>query len=159
MIETERVILKPLSYNQLVKYIKCDGSLESELGLESISRNISPELKEALKNAILPGVADKSRNFLYSTIWTAISKKDNKMIGDICFVGEPDVHGEVEIGYGTYEAFQGQGFMTEIVAGLVGWAGKQPGVTAIIAATEKTNHASYKVLQKNNFESAGETET
>ena len=33
MIETERLILKPLTYEQLIKYIKCDNSLETELKL------------------------------------------------------------------------------------------------------------------------------
>jgi hypothetical protein len=28
------------------------------------------------------------------------------MVGDICFVGEPNTEGEVEIGYGTYENFR-----------------------------------------------------
>jgi ribosomal-protein-alanine N-acetyltransferase len=49
MIETERLIIKPLTYDQLVKYIKCDNSLEEELNLNETSRKISPELKEALE--------------------------------------------------------------------------------------------------------------
>lgn len=58
MIETERFILKPLTYEQLIKYIKDDNSLETELHLNSTSRIISPELKEALEKTILPNVAD-----------------------------------------------------------------------------------------------------
>jgi [ribosomal protein S5]-alanine N-acetyltransferase len=49
MIETVRLILKPLTYEQLVKYTKCDNSLEAELNLNETSRTISPELKEALE--------------------------------------------------------------------------------------------------------------
>ena len=37
MIETARVILKPLTYHQLVKYTKCDNSLEAELNLTQIT--------------------------------------------------------------------------------------------------------------------------
>ena len=33
MIETERLILKPLTYEQLKKYIRLDNSLETELNL------------------------------------------------------------------------------------------------------------------------------
>ena len=79
MIETERLIIKPLTYNQLEKYILNDNSLEQELSLNETSRSISPELKEALEQTILPNVADTSKNYLYSTLWTLISKKDNKM--------------------------------------------------------------------------------
>ncbi|CAN5504768.1 GNAT family N-acetyltransferase [soil metagenome] len=158
MIETNRLTLKPLTYEQLVKYIKCDNSLEVELNLSETVRTISPELKEALEQTILPNVADKSNNYLYATLWTLISKNDNKMVGDICIVGEPNANGEIEIGYGSYEAFRQKGFMTEGVSGIIEWAKTQPGIKAIIASTNKTNIASFKVLEKNNFIKIGETE-
>lgn len=158
MIETERLILKPLTYGQLVKYTKCDNSLEAELNLNETSRTISPELKEAFQQTILPNVANKSKNYLYSTLWTGISKSENKMIGDLCIVGEPNAEGEIEIGYGTYDEFQGKGFMTEIVGGIIEWTKTQQIVKAIIASTSKTNTASFKVLEKNNFIKIGETE-
>lgn len=159
MIETKRLIIKPLTYKQLVKYTKCDNSLEKELNLNETSRTISPELKEAFEQTILPNVADKSKNYLYSTLWTAISKIENKMVGDLCIVGEPNADGEIEIGYGTYDEFQGKGFMTEVVSGIIEWAKTQPKVKSIIASTEKTNTASFKVLEKNNFIKIGESET
>jgi ribosomal-protein-alanine N-acetyltransferase len=105
MIETDRLVLRPLTYEQLIKYTKCDNSLEEELNLNESSRTISPELKEAFEQTILPNVADKSKNYLYSTLWTAISKAENKMVGDLCIYGEPNTDGEIEIGYGTYEEF------------------------------------------------------
>jgi ribosomal-protein-alanine N-acetyltransferase len=159
MIETERLILKPLSYQQLLKYIKSDNSLEEELKLKGTSRTISPELKEALEQTILPNVADKNKNYLYSTLWTAISKAENKMIGDLCIVGEPNPAGEIEIGYGTYEEFRKRGFMTEAVGGIIKWAKNQPEVISIIASTNKDNPASFVVLEKNNFTKVNQTET
>jgi len=159
MIETKRLILRPLTYDQLVKYTKCDNSLEEELNLNETSRTISPELKEAFEQTILPNVADKTKNYLYSTLWTAISKTENKMIGDLCIVGEPNAEGEIEIGYGTYDEFQGKGFMTEIVGRIIDWTKTQSSVKSIAASTDKTNTASFKVLQKNNFIKIGETET
>lgn len=158
MVETERLILKPLTYGQLMKYARCDNSLETELNLNETSRTISVELKEALEQTILPGVADKSKNYLYSTIWTAISKNENKMVGDLCFYGEPNASGEIEIGYGTYEEFRNKGFMTEIVKGIIEWAKNQTKVKSIIASTDKTNIASYKVLEKNKFVKIGKRE-
>lgn len=158
VIETERLILKPLSYLQLLKYIKADNSLETELNLCETSRTISPELKEALEQTILPHVADISKNYLYSTLWTVISKADNKMVGDLCFVGEPNSNGEVEIGYGTYDEFQRRGFMTEAVGGMIEWAKQQPDAKAIIASTDKTNVASDTILQKNQFVKTGESD-
>lgn len=158
MIETEHLILKPLTYEQLIKYIRCDNSLEEELNLNETTRTISPELKEAFEQTILPNVADKTKNYLYSTLWTAISKTENKMVGDLCIIGEPNANGEIEIGYGTYEEFQNKGFMTEIVQGIIEWVKSQPRVKSIIASTDKSNIASYRVLEKNKFLMIGETE-
>ena len=159
MIETERLILKPLTYDQLTKYMRLDNSLETELNLNTSSRTISAELKEALEQTILPNVTNPDKNYLFSTIWTLISKTDNKMVGDLCFYGEPNADGEIEIGYGTYEEFRKRGFMTEAVGAMIEWAKKQPDIRTIIASTEKTNIDSFSILQKNNFTKSGETGT
>jgi RimJ/RimL family protein N-acetyltransferase len=49
--------------------------------------------------------------------------------------------------------------MTEIVRGMIGWTKTQKKVKSIIASTDKTNVASFKVLEKNHFIITGETET
>lgn len=159
LIETERLIIKALNYGQLIKYIRLDNSLEKELNLFPSARTISSELSEALEQTILPNVADTTRNYLYSTIWTLISKSDNKMVGDLCFVGEPNSEGEVEIGYGVYEEFRKRGFMTEAVRAMIRWAEKQPDIKVITASTKKTNPDSSAILERNNFINCEETET
>jgi [ribosomal protein S5]-alanine N-acetyltransferase len=158
MIETERLLVKPLTYEQLVKYINCDDSLYGDLQLSPTERSISLELKEALEETILPNVADSSKNYLFNTLWTIIAKAENKMVGDICFVGEPDADGKVEIGYGTYAAFQSKGFMKEAVKGIVKWAFEQANIKLVAASTNKDNAASYSVVQKNGFVKISETE-
>mgnify|MGYP001191765629 FL=1 len=158
MIKTERLRIQPLTYDQLVKYAQLDGSLEKELNLNKTSRSISPDLKEALEQTILPAVADSNKNYLFSTLWTIISKSENKMVGDLCFYGEPNIGGEIEIGYGTYAEFEGKGYMTEAVRGIIGWAARQPNVKSIIAHSDHSNTASCKVLEKNNFVRVGDTD-
>lgn len=158
MIETERLLLKPLTHDQLLKYIKDDHSLEEEFGLLSNKKDISPSLKDALKQTILPNVHNKDKNYRYNTLWVLISKSDQKIIGDIGFEGEPDANCEIEIGYGTYEAFRGRGFMTEAVAGIIEWAKAQDDVKTITASTGVDNVASYSILEKNNFIKVSEGE-
>lgn len=157
MINTKRLKIIPLTFNQLIKYAKCNNSLEKELNLNPSSRIISDELKEALENTIIPNVADKTKNYLFSTLWTAISIAENSMVGDLCIIGEPNELGEIEIGYGTYDEYQGRGYMTEIVGGIIEWAKSQSLVKSIVASTMKSNSASFKVLEKNNFIKIGET--
>ncbi|HMS33233.1 MAG TPA: GNAT family N-acetyltransferase [Ignavibacteria bacterium] len=159
MIETDRLILKPLTYSQLIKYIRNDNSLEKELNINESSRNVSAELKEALELTILPNTSDTNKNYFYSTLWVIILKADNKMVGDLCIFGEPDEEGEIKIGYGIYEEFRMKGYMTEAVNGIISWAGSQPKVNSIFASTEISNNASFKVLEKNKFLKVHETET
>lgn len=141
-----------------MKYAENDHSLEDELGVLPTERIISPELQEALEQALLPGVAANESNYLYFTLWTIILKSENRMVGDLCFMGLPNENGEIEIGYGTYDGFRGNGYMTEAVAGMIDWAKQQPEVKAIAASTDKTNVASYTILQKNEFLQTGESD-
>ncbi len=159
MVETKRLLLKPLNYNQLVKYIKADDSLEEELQLNSNGRMVPEILKEKMTLNILPKVADANINYLYATLWTAINKEENQMVCEVCFKGEPNADGEIEIGYGTQPQFQGKGFMKEAVGGMIEWAKTQPNVKSIFAQTLKDNAASYTILERNNFIKVGETET
>ena len=150
-LATERLLIVPLSYEQLVMYLQRDGKLEEMLNVEKASYVIPQDLLDALNEVILPAVADSASNYLYFTLWTIISKELNQRVGDICFKGEPNNRGEVEIGYGTYEKFQGMGFMTEAVKAITDWALDQPGVTTVVAETDQSNYASQRILKKNNF--------
>ena len=151
MIASENLILKPLTHGQLIKYIANDNSLERELKLNPTVKNISPELREALAETILPNVADSGKNHLFSTLWGVILKAESRMVGDVCFVGEPAADGEIEIGYGTYENYRGKGYMTEAVACMIDWAKRQDNVKSIFAQTAKDNPASWRILEKNGF--------
>jgi ribosomal-protein-alanine N-acetyltransferase len=156
MITSQRLILKPLSDQQLVKYIANDNSLERELKLNPTTKVISPALKEALEETILPNVRSAGKDHLFCTLWTIILKEESRMVGDICFVGLPDENGEIEIGYGTYEDFRGQGYMTEAVACLLDWIKIHQHIKVVFAQTSKDNPASFKVLEKNGFVKVGE---
>lgn len=158
MIETERLTLFPLTYDLLLMYHRNDHSLETALKVCLGSRIISAELKEALEQTILPNVAMPDQNYLYHTLWTIIHRSEKQLVGDLCMVGAPNAAGEIEIGYGTYEAFRQQGFMKEAVGGIIQWAKSQPGVCSIVASTAKNNVASFMILEKNNFIKVRETE-
>lgn len=158
MIETQRLILRPLTYEQLVKYGNLDNSLEEELCLEKSQRSISPELREALDYGIMPNVADDTQNYLFSTLWTLIAKENNKMVGDICFKGEPNIDGEIEISYGTHFEFRRKGYMTEAVAKMLDWAKRQSNVLKVLANTEKNNLSSQRVLKNNGFSQVNEAD-
>lgn len=70
------------------------------------------------------------------------------------FLGPPE-DGTAQIGYSVLPQFQGQGYATELVGGLIGWALAQPGVDRIVAETEWANPASVRVLVKAGFVASG----
>ena len=105
----------------------------------------------------MPAAATAKDDLLYVTLWTIINKQNNTMVGDLCFKGAPNEAGEIEIGYGSYPDFCGNGFMTEAVGAIVKWAFQQRGVNTIIAETGDDNPGSHKILFKNNFEQYKQT--
>lgn len=159
MLESKRLILLPLTYEQVLKYLQCDFSLETELNINLHPRTIPSELKEAFENTIIPNLMANPDTIYFSTLWIAYTKISLTMIGDACFTGEPDDTGTVEIGYGTYEEFRNKGYMTEIVGTLKQWAGTNNHVKNLIAVTNKHNNPSFMVLVKNDFQLQEETDS
>ncbi|MBB5644916.1 GNAT family N-acetyltransferase [Pedobacter cryoconitis] len=158
MVTTKRLIIKPLTLEQLQKYILADGSLEEEFQTHYIPRTITFELQEAIEQTIIPKINDSKSDYLYSTLWVIIAADSNHLIGDLCFIGEPNEEGEIEIGYGIYESFREKGYMKEAINGMIQWASEQHQVKSIIAHTTKFNQASFILLQKNNFVKIDELE-
>src|SRR5262245_16525532 len=59
-----------------------------------------------------------------------------------------DDHDEVEVGYGFYPAYWGQGFATEIAASCVTYAWNPLGLPSIVALTVRDNVRSQHVMMK-----------
>ena len=76
------------------------------------------------------------------------------LVGGGGFLGPPR-DGVAQIGYSVLPQFQRQGYATEMVRGLIGWALGQPGVVRIVAETEWANPASVRVLEKAGFAPVG----
>jgi ribosomal-protein-alanine N-acetyltransferase len=150
-IETKRLTIFPLSYDEQVDYLACDFSLEKKFGLNLMERTISEPLKEVIEQVILPNLKENLHNAHYISTWIMIDKIQKVIVGSFIFKGGPSANGEIEIGYGTEPAFFGKGYMTEAVAGVVLWAENNTEINALIAETEKNNIASQKVLINNNF--------
>ncbi|RAJ21016.1 GNAT family N-acetyltransferase [Pedobacter cryoconitis] len=158
MVTTKRLIIKPLTLQQLQKYTLTDGSLEEEFQTHYIPRTITYELQEAVEQTIIPKINDSKTNYLYTTLWVIIAADSNHLIGDLCFIGEPNAAEEIEIGYGIYESFRKKGYMKEAINGMIQWASAQHQVKSIVAHTTKIDQASFILLQKNNFVKIDELE-
>jgi RimJ/RimL family protein N-acetyltransferase len=77
------------------------------------------------------------------------------LIGSGGFKGQPQPDGAIEIGYSILPQYQGRGYATEAVAGLLAWVFSYSEVTQAIAETPQENQASIRVLAKLGFNYKG----
>ncbi len=91
---------------------------------------------------------------VYYWVTQASVDRSRTLVGSGGFMSKPE-NNSVEIGYGTLDEFQGRGYATEAVSGLVQWALSQPDVSQVIADALPENPASVRVLEKNGFADAG----
>lgn len=158
-LDSPRLFILPLTFDQILLYTKPDDSLEVELGVAPYQRELPEELMMTIQKFVIPYVVGNPNYLLYGTLWVIVHKVKNVIVGDIGFKGAPSDKGLVEIGYGTHPHFFNNGFMTEALGVMTGWAFSQPEVSIILAETDKSNLPSQKVLNKNNFQPFAETET
>ena len=75
-------------------------------------------------------------------------RADGHVIGDAGFMGPPDATGAVSVGCAIIDDARGQGYATEALAALLGWAREQPGLTCVLADTTRANVASQRLLER-----------
>jgi len=151
MLETPRLYIKPLTYEELRLYVDSEKDFADKSGYKPSASGIDGVTKEAIINALLPNLEKSKDNFEFFTMWIIIEKETLSIIGGLCFHGLPDDCGEVEIGYGMDITCRNKGYITEAIKRLIEWTGKSQKVKTIKAETENENVSSSKVLEKNGF--------
>lgn len=142
----------PLTREQLQLYLQADDLFERSRGLNSNGRTVVSTVQEMVTKFTIPRMAEaRGDEYLFYTFWIVIEKTTRLIVAELGFKGLPTGSGEIEIGYGTMPAYQGKGFMTEAVGGMLRWGSRRNDVQCILAETDETNAASIKVLRKNNF--------
>lgn len=152
IIETERLKIIPLSYEQAEMFTHLDSRLEDSLGLERAERELTTHYRNAIRKYTLHWIKDDPENYLFSTIWVIVEKASNTVAGDIGFKRRADVNGYVEIGYSTQPKYRFQGYITEAINAMTQWAFTHQEVNAVIAETAADNAGSIKALKNNGFE-------
>jgi ribosomal-protein-alanine N-acetyltransferase len=152
MVETPRLLITPLTREQLHLYLQAGDRFEKSAGLACDGRIVVPAVQEMVTKFTIPQMAVATAdNYLFYTFWIVVEKSARLIVAELGFKGVPTGNREIEIGYGTMPAHQGKGFMTEAVGGMLNWAKARPDVNIMLAETDETNAASIKVLRKNNF--------
>ncbi len=149
-IESERLRLLALTARQLQLWVENTPALEDELGCRYGGEPLDGVFLDIVKGQVAKTEADEA-HYPYHSFWWIIRKADRMVVGSADFKGVPNADGEVEIGYGLGQAHRHKGYMTEAVHAMCRWALAQPGVTRVIAETERDNPPSQNVLKRCGF--------
>ena len=104
---------------------------------------------------MLPMQAATAPDDAHFGVWVIVERASDTVIGDIGFFGSPTVEGTVEIGYSVVADRRRRGYATEAVAALVGWAKRQPNVSAVLARCDEHNVPSIRMLERLGFARTG----
>lgn len=142
MIETKRLHIAPLNYEQLKDYINENcGSIRTDEDKRWVTENHLDKIGTG--------------NYLYNTFWLAVND-EKEVVGEIAFKGEANKFGEVEIGCFVMENFRHHGYGSEMIDAMVDWAEQQNQARFVVAAVNYDNLFSKQMLKKNNFVYWGE---
>lgn len=158
LIQTERLELIPLTLNQLKLWIEDISQLEKELDCSYKAESMEGFFLEVVKGQYEITQKDPN-NYLWHSFFFLVRKDDRVVVGSADFKDIPNENGDVEIGYGLGKEFEHNGYMTEAVKSMCGWALKQNGVTSVIAETDLEGLASQKILKRCGFKKDKEEET
>lgn len=118
--------------------------------LEDLAEVLRPILEQTLRwHAAKPRAAAWG-SFL------AVDDTVGKIVGTGGYKDGPAADGEVEIAYGTFPPYEGQGYATSIAAELLARAKNSPEVGRVSAHTLPQRNASCRVLEKIGLRWVGE---
>jgi GrpB-like predicted nucleotidyltransferase (UPF0157 family)/RimJ/RimL family protein N-acetyltransferase len=147
-IETERLVLRPLTQSQLQASLTNREQLAQELAISLAAELFGDPVPTAIDKKLAKMAELAQAQHPWVTYWLVIPKDVPAGIGVAGFKGFPNKQGEAEIGYGILSAYQNKGYMTEAVSALLDWALEQPECTAVTAQTAADNQPSIRVLEK-----------
>lgn len=152
LTHTKRMDLIPLTINDLEDACVDVRLVLKKYGFSTERKDMSKELMDIYATKVEHMHRDPF-HALFSTYFWMQDRMTKALIGEIGFKGLQDSFFSVEVGYGTEAAFRNQGYMTEALEFMVGWAFSQSidGLLYVTATTDKENMASQQVLIKNGF--------
>lgn len=157
-LETERLILVPLTLEDLKKALISKADMVEHLGIDRDIEELDEQMHDIYKKKVANIEANEDL-YLFCTYWQMVLKETNKIVGEIGFKGI-NKKNQVEVGYGTIEKYRSNGYMSEALDALINWAFTQDSlfIKKITANTLKDNESSKKVLINNYFDIEGEDE-
>jgi len=146
LVRTPRLDLRPLGAEALEALITGDGE---RLGRLTGARFRDPAPPPYMADA-LPIARDRLGEYPDETPWwnwLVVDRASGEAVGSVAFGGPVNVQGAVLVGYAIYREYEGQGYATEAVKAMVGWAFGQPGVREVRALAPVWNTPALRVAE------------
>jgi ribosomal-protein-alanine N-acetyltransferase len=145
LLTTERILLRQLEESDAgeIFFLRSDTNVN-----RYIDRPKAKSVEDAMEfiNKINSGI--KVNKWFY---WAASLKGDSKLIGTVCLWNFSEDKKAAEIGYELNPAFQGKGYMNEVLKEVIEFGFNKLKIYKIDAYTHKDNVKSTNLLLKNNF--------
>ena len=153
-IVTDRLELVWLSPDAIASIL--DGSPEAGL---AVPRDWPDEHDRRFLSFRLRQVGEEPERANWFVYAIVLKEEGRPMIGHIGFHGPPGVNARkepeaVEIGYTIFPEYRRQGYATEAVQALLGWAQKQ-GINRFIASIGPDNEPSLALVRRFGFREVG----
>jgi [ribosomal protein S5]-alanine N-acetyltransferase len=152
-VKTERLLINPFTAEMICALKSGDYRKLEQMGFISTNEWPEKDLLHALpvfENIVLKNGVNGFGS------WIMKEKITNNVIGSLGFIGNPDIDGQIEIGFGVIPSRRKKGFCHEAVNGLLNWIKDKKEVKVIIAHCNKQNIESKNVLSKCGFIYKGE---
>lgn len=149
MIETERLLLIPVSLEILDSLIESDEAFLTNFGYINDGGeylNPSPEYLPKIKQRLI----NHPEEYPLAVDYLIIIKDIKSVIGTIYFKSLPNEEGISEIGYGMNPKYEGCGYMSEALTAMLIY-GKDSGIKKVVADALISNIKSQNVLTRCGF--------
>ena len=146
-VRTQRLDLAPLALEEIEALIANDGARLRELTGALFPRPAAPPPYMADP---LPEVGRRLRAHpeeMRWWNWLMVERETERAVGLVAFGGPPGDSGAVLIGYAVYEQFEGLGYATEAVKGIIAWAFQQAGVRQVRTLAPVWNTPALRVAE------------
>jgi ribosomal-protein-alanine N-acetyltransferase len=145
IIKTDRLVIRKITHDDVseVFFLRSDKEL-----IKYLDRAPMETMEEAFEY-IKKGNESFTENDAIN--WGIQLKDDNKLIGTIGFWRIDKPHHRAEVGYAIHTDHQGKGLMNEALQAVIEYGFHALGFHSIEANINPHNHASSRLLLKNNF--------
>jgi len=153
IVETPRLTLRSVTLDLIEAELTDRPLLARLLGAEVPSEWPPPLNDENSMRWTRDQLAAHPDNGGWGTWYFLLRREDAVpvLIGNGGFKGKFVAPGTCEVGYSVMESHQRNGYATEVVRALVGWAFAHPDIDRVVAHTLPELAPSIRVLEKNGF--------